>query len=142
MKEYDLSRFITSQQSYYQAALAEIKSGKKTTHWIWYIFPQIKGLGRSAMSQQFAVENLEEARQFLAHPYLGANLIEISKALLELESNDPIAVMGSHVDAVKLRSSMTLFSIADETQPVFQAVLDKFFGGEPDPLTISILKAL
>lgn len=142
MKEYDLSRFITSQQTDYPTALAEIKSGKKTTHWIWYIFPQIKGLGRSAMSQHFAVENLEEARQFLAHPYLGANLIEISKALLELESNDPIAVMGSHVDAVKLRSSMTLFSIADETQPVFQAVLDKFFGGEPDPLTISILKAL
>lgn len=142
MKEYDFSHFIVSQQSSYQTALAEIKSGKKETHWMWFIFPQLKGLGHSAMSQQFAVENLEEARQFLAHPYLGANLIEISKALLELESNDPIAVMGSYVDSVKLRSSMTLFSIADETQPVFQAVLDKFFGGEPDPLTISILKNL
>lgn len=142
MKEYDLSRFITSQQTDYPTALAEIKSGKKTTHWIWYIFPQIKGLGQSSPSVYYAIQSLEEARQFLAHPYLGANLIEISKALLELESNNPVGVMGTHTDAVKLRSSMTLFSIADETQPVFQAVLDKFFGGEPDPLTISILKAL
>lgn len=142
MKEYDLSRFITSQQTDYPTALAEIKSGKKTTHWIWYIFPQIKGLGQSSNSVFYAIQSLEEARQFLAHPYLGANLIEISKALLELESNNPVGVMGTHTDAVKLRSSMTLFSIADETQPVFQAVLDKFFGGEPDPLTISILKAL
>ena len=142
MKEYDLSRFITSQQTDYPTALAEIKSGKKTTHWIWYIFPQIKGLGQSSPSVYYAIQSLEEARQFLAHPYLGANLIEISKALLELESNNPVGVMGTHTDAVKLRSSMTLFSIADETQPVFQAVLDKFFDGKPDPLTISILKAL
>lgn len=142
MKEYDLSRFITSQQTDYPTALAEIKSGKKTTHWIWYIFPQIKGLGQSSNSVYYAIQSLEEARQFLAHPYLGANLIEISKALLELESNDPITVMGSHVDAVKLRSSMTLFIIADETQPIFQAVLDKFFDGKPDSQTITILKNL
>lgn len=142
MKEYDLSRFITSQQTDYPTALAEIKSGKKTTHWIWYIFPQIKGLGQSSNSVYYAIQSLEEARQFLAHPYLGANLIEISKALLELESNNPVGVMGSHTDAVKLRSSMTLFSIADETQPVFQAVLDKFFGGKPDSQTITILKNL
>ncbi len=142
MKEYDFSHFITNHQSSYQTALAEIKSGRKRTHWIWFIFPQIKGLGQSAMSQQFAIENLEEARQFLAHPYLGANLIEISNALLELECNDPTEIMGSHIDCVKLLSSITLFSIADETQPVFKAVLDKFFGGKPDPLTISILRRL
>ena len=142
MKEYDLSRFITSQRTDYPTALAEIKSGKKTTHWIWYIFPQIKGLGQSYNSVYYAIQSLEEARQFLAHAYLGANLIEISKALLELESNNPVGVMGSHIDAVKLRSSMTLFSIADETQPIFQAVLDKFFDGKPDSQTITILKNL
>lgn len=97
---------------------------------MWYIFPQMSGLGRSYTSVYYAISNLEEAKQFLADPYLGANLIEISNALLNLETDSAVDVFGN-VDASKLRSSMTLFSLADENQTVFKAVLDKFFNGKP-----------
>ncbi len=141
MKNYDLSRFVIKHKTDYPVALAEIKAGKKQSHWIWYIFPQIKGLPvQSANSHTYAIVDIEEARQFLADPYLGANLLEICNALLELDSDNPYEVMGGGTDARKLCSSMTLFSLADENQPVFKAVLDKFFHGRTDRETIGILE--
>lgn len=134
----DLSRFIQAQQGSYHTALAEIRNGRKRSHWIWYIFPQISGLGYSSTAQYYAIRSLQEAKDFLAHPYLGGNLLEICGALLEVADNDPGQVMG-YPDDLKLRSSMTLFREAAPDNPVFQQVLDKFYGGEPDYRTIDLL---
>ena len=109
---YDLSRFHKAQQGSYETALAEIRSGRKCSHWIWYIFPQIQGLGFSSTAQYYAIENLEEAKAYLADPVLRERLLEISNALLALDSCDPSEVMG-YPDDLKLRSSMTLFSLAE-----------------------------
>ena len=135
----DLSRFIKAQQRDYQQALSEIRAGRKYSHWIWYIFPQIQGLGMSPTAQFYSINNIEEAKAFLADPYLGANLIEISEALLALDENDPTAVLG-YPDDLKVCSSMTLFKIAGEGKyPVFQQVLDKYYGGRDDYRTIELL---
>lgn len=137
-KSYDMSRFADAQRADFPAALREVKAGRKTSHWMWYIFPQIKGLGRSSTSRFYAISDLDEAKAFMNDEYLRGNLIEISKALLELETDDPLEVFGIP-DNVKLCSSMTLFSYATDDNSVFLKVLDKFFGGEKDPRTISIL---
>ena len=136
---YDLSRFLEAQKNAYDTALREIRAGRKRSHWMWYIFPQIQGLGYSAMAQHYAIRDLGEAREYLQHPLLGPRLIEISEALLALEESDPRRVMGSP-DDLKLRSCMTLFQCAAPDQPVFGKVLDKFYGGKPDGRTLEILR--
>ena len=135
---YDLSRFLEAQNNSYDTALREIRAGRKRSHWMWYIFPQIRGLGYSAMAQHYAIRDLGEAREYLQHPVLGPRLIEISEALLALDQSDPRRVMGSP-DDLKLRSCMTLFQCAAPDQSVFGKVLDKFYGGRPDERTLEIL---
>ncbi len=134
----DLQRFVDAQSHTYEQALAELRAGEKRTHWMWFVFPQIAGLGRSGMAQRFAIADLEEARAYLAHPVLGRRLVECARALTALDVDDPVRVMGS-IDAQKLRSSMTLFSHADPEQPAFREVLDHFFGGVEDDATTSRL---
>ena len=134
----DLRRFVDAQAHTYEQALAELREGSKRTHWMWFVFPQIAGLGRSGMAQRFAIADLDEARAYLAHPVLGRRLVECARALTALDVDDPVRVMGS-IDAQKLRSSMTLFAHADPGQPVFREVLDHFFGGVEDDATTSRL---
>lgn len=135
---YDLRRFISAQKQDYLTALEEIRRGRKRSHWMWYIFPQLRGLGMSSTSYFYGIESLEEARAFLDDPYLGRNLREISQALLSLDTGDARSVMGSP-DDLKLRSSMTLFSLAAPEEPVFKKVLEKFYRGVQDPATLRIL---
>lgn len=134
---HDLNRFISAQERSYDAALREIKSGHKATHWMWYIFPQIAGLGFSSTARFYAISSMQEAKDYYAHPVLGKRLVEISEALLALDTSDAGAVMG-YPDDLKLRSSMTLF-LAASGDAVFQKVLDKFYSGKPDSKTLSIL---
>ena len=138
MPEYNLERFITAQEHTYQVALSEMKSGRKQSHWMWFIFPQIAGLGFSATAQRYAIRDMGEATAYLTHDVLGQRLIEIAKALMALPENNPTAIMG-YPDDMKLRSSMTLFAQVDGADAVFQQVLDKFFDGKPDPNTLRIL---
>ena len=139
--KYNLDRFIKEQQRDYTTAYAELAQGRKRSHWSWWIIPQIVGLGMTATSHKYAIKSLDEAVAYLAHPYLGKNIREISKVLLGLESNDATAIMG-YPDDLKLRSCMTLFAEADPNEEVFQKVLDKFFNGEKDERTLEILKTL
>ncbi|MCD8144692.1 MAG: DUF1810 domain-containing protein [Oscillospiraceae bacterium] len=135
---YDLSRFIEGQQLDYPRALAEMKNGRKTSHWIWYIFPQMRGLGRSSMSEYYGIQDLGEAKAYLADPILGPRLIEICNVLLSLDTDDARAVMG-RPDDMKLKSSMTLFDEATESTDVFRRVLEKFFRGRKDNRTLQML---
>lgn len=139
MSVVDLSRFYPKHERYYDLALREIRSGVKRSCWMWYIFPQIQGLGISEMSVQYAINSKEEAAAFLADPCLGKHLVEISEALLQLKTNNPREVFKR--DAMKLHSSMTLFLCVSDPYGVFQQVLDKFFGGRYDYKTLDILKA-
>ena len=138
MNKFDPKKFLSAQEGAYKQALAEIKNGKKTSHWIWYIFPQIKGLGHSSNSQHFAIDSLNEARQYLADETLRSRLIEISEALLAQEGSAE-KIFGK-VDAMKVRSCMTLFREADPHTEVFGKVLDKFYGGEADEKTIKLVR--
>lgn len=140
MEQKDISRFVPMHQSYYAAALSEIKAGRKRTHWMWYIFPQLAGIvsNPSWTNIEFSISGLDEARAFLSDSFLGANLIEISTALLQLETCDPKEVF-PYPDDLKLRSSMTLFSLVADGQTVFDDVLKKYFGGRPDYRTLSRL---
>jgi uncharacterized protein (DUF1810 family) len=138
---HNLQRFIDAQKDAFPIALAEIKHGKKRSHWMWYIFPQIKGLGLSETSKFYAVNDLSEAEAFLQHPLLGGRLVEICNELLALDSNDAHAIFGSPDDS-KLKSSMTLFAAVDNAPPVFQLVLDKFFNGTKDTQTLNILSGV
>jgi uncharacterized protein (DUF1810 family) len=135
---YDLQRFVDAQAHTYDQALAELRSGEKRTHWVWFVFPQIAGLGRSGMAARFALSGLEEARAYLAHPTLGRRLVESARALTALDTADADRVLGP-VDAQKLRSSMTLFAHAAPDEPVFREVLDHFFDGAEDDATTSRL---
>lgn len=135
---YDLSRFEKAHRKNYARALREIKNGRKTTHWMWYIFPQIKGLGFSSTAQFYSIQSLDEAIAFLNDPYLGGNLKEISSALLELPTNNATQVFG-FPDDLKLKSSMTLFKYASNGPSVFDKVLDKYYGGTIDVQTKNIL---
>lgn len=134
----NLQRFIEAQHTDYDIALAEIKRGRKQSHWMWYIFPQIHGLGFSTTSQYYAIKNVREAEEYLMHPVLGKRLIEISNELLKLAEQNPTKIFGSP-DDIKLRSSMTLFAALAATEPVFQSVLDKFFKGTKDNKTLEII---
>ncbi|HJX43484.1 MAG TPA: DUF1810 domain-containing protein [Geodermatophilus sp.] len=134
----DLSRFVEAQAGSYDRALAELRAGRKTGHWMWFVFPQVAGLGRSPTAQHYAIGDLDEARAYLTHPVLGPRLVECAQALLDLPGDDAAAVLGP-VDAMKLRSSMTLFAHADPAQPVFRAVLERYHGGREDEATTSRL---
>ena len=135
---HDLDRFIAAQEGAYEGALAELRAGRKTGHWIWFVFPQVAGLGRSEMSRIYAIGSLAEARAYLAHPLLGPRLRECVAALLATRGLSAEAMLGS-IDAVKLRSSMTLFLRAAPDEPSFQAVLERFYAGRPDAATDAIL---
>ncbi len=133
----DLSRFLKAQEQDYEQALREIRSGRKRSHWMWYIFPQIQGLGFSPTAQYYAIRDLQEARDYLAHPVLGARLKEISSALLDLNGLSASEIFG-YPDDLKLRSSMTLFRMADWNEPVFLEVLEKYYDGKPDARTVEL----
>lgn len=132
-----LQRFLHAQEEAYPRALAEVRAGKKVSHWMWYIFPQLRGLGFSTTAWYYGIEDLQEARQYLAHPVLGARLREISRELLALPQRDPAAIFG-RTDSMKLRSSMTLFAAAG-SEPVFSQVLEAFYCGEADAVTLQRL---
>ncbi len=135
--DHDLDRFVAAQDGIYAQALAELRRGAKMSHWMWFVFPQIAGLGRSAMAQAYAIGSTDEARAYLAHAVLGPRLIEATQAVTAAPGSAE-AILGG-IDAVKLRSSMTLFAhVADDPAP-FRAALDRFFGGADDPATIALL---
>ena len=136
-----LERFYAAQKDSYGPALQEIKNGRKRSQWMWYIFPQIAGLGMSSTAQYDAITDLQEAKKYMADNVLGGRLLEISGALLDLETDDAHEVFG-YPDDMKLRSSMTLFSAAAPEQEVFQKVLDKYFGGKQDERTLQLLKEI
>ena len=135
---YEISRFMKAHQTDYQRALTEIKNGKKVSHWMWYIFPQLKGLGCSFTSEYYGIQDLDEANAYLADPILGRHLIEICNALLSLDTNDATEVMGRPDDR-KLKSSMTLFDAATESSDVFRLVLEKYYNGKKDYRTLEML---
>ena len=134
----ELDKFVSAQARDYATALDEIRRGRKRSHWMWYIFPQLQGLGFSSTAQYYGIRDLEQAKDYMEHPVLGPRLIEISEALLELTTSNPTAVMG-YPDDLKLCSCMTLFEIAVPEEPVFGQVIDKFYGGHRDRLTLEIL---
>ncbi|MDX3911578.1 MAG: DUF1810 domain-containing protein [Sphingobium sp.] len=136
--QFNLQRFIDAQQGSYEAALAEIRNAQKRSHWMWFIFPQISGLGRSDMARCYAITSLDEARTYLDHPVLGQRLRSCVAALQDLEPTTAEAVFGP-VDAVKLRSSLTLFAQAGQ-EPLFTAALDRWFRGEQDKATLELLE--
>jgi uncharacterized protein (DUF1810 family) len=131
---YDLERFLAAQERVYDDVLDELRLGRKATHWMWFVFPQVGGLGHSAMSQRYAISSLDEARAYLAHPILGARLRECAGLLLAIEGRTAQEVFGP-IDARKARSSMTLFHRAAPHDPVFTQVLDRYFGGVADEAT-------
>lgn len=133
-----LERFVSAQELNYETALSEIKCGRKRSHWIWYIFPQIQGLGCSSVAQFYAIKDREEAIAYLKHPVLGKRLLEMSETLINLKEDNASEIMG-YPDDLKLKSSMTLFYTVSE-EKIFKKVLDKFFSGELDARTLSILK--
>ena len=135
---YNLNRFIDAQKTNYNQALIEIKNGKKITHWVWYIFPQIKGLGISDISIYYSIENIEEAKEYLQNEYLKNNLLEITKALLDLDSNNPTEILG-YPDDLKVKSCMTLFYYASNID-LFKKVIDKYYNKEFDSNTINLIK--
>lgn len=141
----DLHKFIDAQDhgysfgETYQTALEEMKQGEKISHWIWYVFPQIQGLGWSGTTAYFSIKDLQEAKDYYAHPVLGTRLLEITEELLNIETDDPMTVFG-YPDAFKIRSCMTLFKYAAPNQELFQKVLDKFCRGVEDDKTLEILK--
>lgn len=134
---FDLARFVSAQAHTYEYALAEVRRGHKRSHWMWFVFPQVAGLGHSSTARHYGITSLAEARAYLAHPVLGPRLVEIASVVAALPAG-PDAIFGS-VDAMKLRSSMTLFMRAAPGEPVFKAVLERHFDGEPDWMTDQIL---
>lgn len=137
---HDLSRFTGAQESTYTTALAELRSGHKRTHWIWFVFPQLKGLGHSANAERYGLAGLTEARAYLAHPVLGERLREAIAVMLEHETKGASSVLGE-LDAMKLRSCLTLFSLADPAEQVVRRALEVFFRGQLDERTLLLLQA-
>ncbi len=134
---HDLSRFVVAQADVHATALAELRAGAKRSHWMWFVFPQIAGLGQSAMARRYAIASAGEARAYLAHPLLGPRLIEATNAVVAARGSAE-AILGG-IDATKLRSAMTLFAaVADDPTP-FQTALDRFYDGAPDPATLALL---
>jgi uncharacterized protein (DUF1810 family) len=142
MEKMSLGRFYEAQgqEGTYSRVLAELRGGRKQSHWMWFVFPQLAGLGHSPIAKYYALADLAEVRAYVADPVLGARLVECASALLSLDINEPTAVLGG-VDAVKLRSSMTMFAVASPDIAVFQQVLDRFYGGVRDPRSEALLQA-
>jgi uncharacterized protein (DUF1810 family) len=134
-----LDKFVSAQQQDYETAFAEVKNGRKRSHWMWYIFPQVQGLGFSSTAQFYGIKDLEEAAAYLAHPLLGPRLVNICKALLEQQKTNALEIFGSP-DDLKLGSSMTLFAEVEGADPVFEQVLQKFYNGRKDGKTLDILQ--
>ena len=137
--ESGLARFVEAQESDYACALAEIRNGRKRSHWMWYIFPQLEGLGHSTTAQFYGIKGADEAKAFLAHPILGPRLIEITNALLAVQGKSTEEIFG-YPDVLKLRSCATLFAHFSGASSVFQRVLEKYYGGRVDDATIQLLK--
>lgn len=137
-KDFDLTRFVQAQDPVYAHVLAELRAGHKRSHWMWYVFPQIAGLGTSATAQRYAIASDDEAAAYLAHPVLGARLRECAGIVAALDGDSADAVFG-HVDGMKFHSSMTLFADVAPDEAVFQACIDKYFEGEPDAATLARL---
>jgi uncharacterized protein (DUF1810 family) len=137
---YGLERFVSAQNrgGTYATAVDELRAGNKRSHWIWFVFPQIAGLGHSSISQTYAISSLEEAQAYLAHPILGPRLTECARILCDLRGRTAQEILGG-IDAIKLRSSMTLFAYADSANPIFGQVLEAYFGGMPDDATERLL---
>ena len=135
---FDLNRFIIAQDRNYANALAELKNGQKRTHWMWYVFPQIDGLGHSTTAKRYAIKSMEEARKYLDHPVLGTRLLECAEAVLATEGRSISDIFG-YPDDLKLKSSITLFSCVSEPTSVFVRILEKYFQGDRDVRTIQIL---
>ena len=133
-----LERFVEAQERTYQVALSEVYNGKKRTHWMWYIFPQLRGLGKSSMAHIYGISGLEEAKAYLEHPILSERLYKICGALLEHKDANIVEIFGD-IDTLKLRSSMTLFSLTSEEYTIFDEVLDTFFEGQMDEATLKLL---
>jgi len=136
--KYKLIRFLEAQNQVYLKALSEIKKGQKQSHWMWYIFPQLLGLGSSENARYFGITGLPEATAYLQHPTLGKHLIEITKALLAVHGKSASDIFG-YPDDLKLHSSMTLFSRVENTDPIFSEVINRYFGGLPDSRTLALL---
>jgi uncharacterized protein (DUF1810 family) len=135
---YDLERFVRAQDGVYAHALAEIRDGRKRTHWMWFVFPQLDGLAFSATAKRYAIRSAGEARAYLAHPVLGPRLVECAEALLEVEHRTASQIFGSP-DDLKLRSSATLFASVSPAGSVFERVLERYYGGAPDGRTLELL---
>ena len=133
-----LARFVAAQAGAHEAAVGELRNGRKVGHWIWFEFPQVAGLGRSPMSERYAISGLEEARAYLAHPVLRERLVECCAAVLVHRGRSALSILGSP-DDMKVRSSVTLFHRADPSESVFRDVLEAFFDGDPDPRTDQLL---
>ena len=134
--QFDLERFVQAQEPVYAAAVAELRAGRKRSHWMWFVFPQIAGLGTSEMAQRYALASGDEAAAYLAHPLLGRRLRECAAIVASLDTESAEQVFG-HPDELKFRSSMTLFADVAPDEAVFQACIDKFYDGEPDPQTLA-----
>ncbi len=135
---YDLSRFVSAQEGVYERVLAELRGGLKRTHWMWYIFPQIDGLGYSPTARHYAVKSLEEARLYLSHPVLGARLVECAESVLCVHGRSASDIFG-YPDDMKLQSSMTLFALVSGPRSAFERVLDKYYQGKRDAATLQIV---
>ena len=136
---YNLQRFVDAQNQVIEEVRSELRAGRKRTHWMWFIFPQIRGLGGSPMSQKFAISSLQEAKAYLAHPVLGARLIECTQLINAIEGRSISQIFG-YPDDLKFHSCITLFAQADANEPAFQQALSKYFGGEQDSATIQELR--
>ncbi len=135
---YDLERFVAAQAGVYEAVVGELRAGAKTGHWMWFIFPQLAGLGRSETARYYAIGSLDEARAYLRHPLLGPRLRECARAVLSVEGRGAERILGG-IDALKLRSSMTLFHRADPAEPLFREVIERYYEGRPDDATDALL---
>jgi uncharacterized protein (DUF1810 family) len=138
---FDLDRFVRAQEADYQRALAEIRSGRKHSHWMWYVFPQFAGLGLSATSERYAINSLAEARAYLAHPILGTRLTEIAEAVLNVQGRTAHEIFGSP-DDLKLHSSATLFALVSPGDSVFHRIIDQYFDGSRDERTLELVRSL
>lgn len=135
---HDLQRFVDAQATVHEQAAAELRLGRKRTHWMWFVFPQLRGLGLSTTATRYGLASLDEARAYLAHPVLGPRLVENTRRVLAVQDRSAHQIFGSP-DDMKFRSSMTLFAHAAPATAEFRAALDKFYGGEEDPLTVARL---
>lgn len=135
---FNLARFVASQEEVFEVALAELRRGRKRSHWMWFIFPQVEGLGSSATSRKYAIRSLEEARAYLSHPVLGSRLLDCCRAILSVQGKSASDIMG-YPDDLKLRSSMSLFMLAEDSHQEFRQVIDRYFQGQPDERTLELL---